>query len=251
MCIRDREGSVRGGFERFEITPGAILFYLGSRLSLAPIHYEVHGYLPGQYRTAPTLVRNVYRPDEIAVHRPQNLTVLPQGAASADKYRLTPEELFEVGKWHFEKHDYPTAARYLGELLSQWNLKSDPFRDTVRMLLDVHLETGPASEVVRFFEIIIEKYPDLQIPFDKLLKVGDAYDEIGEYERSYLVFRAAVGSPTSACWAASSRPNSSKAPPPTGRSIATANPPTWSWMAEQSLAGFPSCAAATVRSATS
>ncbi len=60
------------------------------------------------------------------------------------------------------------------------------------MLLDVHLEMGPASQVVRFFEIIVEKYPDLEIPFAKLLKVGDAYDEIGEYERSYLVFRAAV-----------------------------------------------------------
>ena len=186
------EGSVNGGFERFEITPGAILFYIGTRPSLAPIHYEVHGYLPGQYQVAPTMVRNVYRPDQIAVHKPQAMTVLPLGAASADKYRLTPVELFELGKWHFEKHDFQAAARYLGQLSSDWNLKSDPFRETVRMLLDVHLETGPASQVVRFFEIIVEKYPDLEVPFAKLLKVGDAYDDIGEYERSYLVFRAAV-----------------------------------------------------------
>ncbi len=186
------EGSVRGGFERYEITPGAILFYIGTRPSIASIHYEVHGYLPGHYQVAPTIVRNVYQPDQIAVCAPPQLTVLPSGAASPDEYRLTPVELFELGKWHFEQRDYATAARHLGQLLSDWNLDSDPFRETVRMLLDVHLETGPSSQVVRFFEIIIEKYPDLEIPFSKLLKVGDAYDEIGEYERSYLVFRAAV-----------------------------------------------------------
>ena len=42
------------------------------------------------------------------------------------------------------------------------------------------------------FEIIVEKFPDLEIPFAKLLAVGDAYHEISEYERSYLVFRAAT-----------------------------------------------------------
>ncbi len=62
------------------------------------------------------------------------------------------------------------------------------------MLLDVHLTTGPAGEVVRYFEIIKEKWPDLEIPFDKIMKVAEAYHDIGEYERSYLVFRATVES---------------------------------------------------------
>jgi len=34
----------------------------------------------------------------------------------------------------------------------------------------------------------------VEIPFEKIVKVGAAYDEIGEYERSYLVFRATVES---------------------------------------------------------
>ncbi len=52
------------------------------------------------------------------------------------------------------------------------------------MLLDVHLTTGPAGEVVRYFEIIKEKWPDLEIPFDKIMKVAAAYHDIGEYERA-------------------------------------------------------------------
>jgi hypothetical protein len=60
------------------------------------------------------------------------------------------------------------------------------------MLLDVHLKTGPAATVVKYFEIIKEKWPDLEVPFEKILDVATAYHEIGEYERSYLVFRAIV-----------------------------------------------------------
>ena len=47
---------------------------------------------------------------------------------------------------------------------------------------------------MRYFEIIKEKWPDLEIPFEKIVKVGAAYHEMGEYERSYLVFRATVES---------------------------------------------------------
>ena len=53
---------------------------------------------------------------------------------------------------------------------------------------------GPANQVVRYFEIIKEKWPAEQIPFAKIVKVGAAYHEMGEYERSYLVFRATVES---------------------------------------------------------
>ena len=54
--------------------------------------------------------------------------------------------------------------------------------------------TGPAGEVVRYFEIIREKWPDLDIPFEKIMKVAAAYNDIGEYERSYLVYRATIES---------------------------------------------------------
>ena len=35
-----------------------------------------------------------------------------------------------------------------------------------------------------------EKYPELVIPFDKVLAVGKAYREIEEFERAMLVFKA-------------------------------------------------------------
>jgi tetratricopeptide (TPR) repeat protein len=62
------------------------------------------------------------------------------------------------------------------------------------MLLDANLEIGPPHEIVKYFEIIKEKWPEIEIPFDKIVTIGDAYHQMGEYERSYMVFRATVES---------------------------------------------------------
>jgi TolA-binding protein len=48
--------------------------------------------------------------------------------------------------------------------------------------------------VVQYFEIVKEKWPEQEISFDQIVKVGAAYHEIGEYERAYLIFRATVQS---------------------------------------------------------
>ena len=44
--------------------------------------------------------------------------------------------------------------------------------------------------MVRDFEILKEKGPELVIPFDEVLVVGRAYRDINEPERAFLVFRA-------------------------------------------------------------
>ena len=87
------EQSIAGGFERFEISAGAITFYVGSRANLGTIHYELYGYVPGSYRIAPTIVRNAHRPEQLLVASTKSLAVLPQGEKSTDQYRLTPQEL--------------------------------------------------------------------------------------------------------------------------------------------------------------
>ena len=188
------EKSVTGPFEHFEIGAGEITFYIGSRMGLGTIHYELYGYVPGKYRVAPTIVRNAHRPEQLLVTTPKTLTVLPQGAKSADPYRLTPQELYELGKRLAAKKDYVAAMPHLTELVEKWNLRPEIYKDAVQMLLDIHLEIGPPAKIVHYFEIIKEKWPNEEIPFAKIVKVGAAYHEMGEYERSYLVFRATVES---------------------------------------------------------
>ncbi|HVW38117.1 MAG TPA: hypothetical protein VHB99_12455, partial [Pirellulales bacterium] len=186
------EQSVQGGFERFEVSPGAITFYIGSRPYVQPIQFDVHGYLPGEYRAAPTIVRNPYRPSQLAVATPKPLKVLALGAKNGDDYKLTPQELYEYGKRTFAKGDLQSAGAYLTELVSKWQLQPNIYQESVQMLLDCHLAFGPDAQIVLYFELIKEKWPDVELSFEKIMKVGAAYDKIGEYERSYLVFRSTV-----------------------------------------------------------
>ncbi|HZZ71655.1 MAG TPA: tetratricopeptide repeat protein [Pirellulales bacterium] len=188
------ENSIHGGFERYEINPGSITFYIGSRTHIEPIQFDVYGYTPGVYKVGPTVLRNAYRPDQLAVSATRTLTVLPLGSKSADEYQLTPQELFELGKIEFAKHDDAAAGQHLSTLLAKWNVEPNVYKNVAQLMLDIRLKTGPAKEIVRYFEIIKEKWPDSEIPFEKITKVAAAYHELGEYERSFLVFRATLES---------------------------------------------------------
>ena len=186
------ESSIRGWFDGFEIGPGAITFYIGNRRGGGSITYELAGYLPGRYRAGPSVLRDAYRPDQFAIAPPQQLAVLPQETPSADPYRLTPQELYELGKRHFDKSQWKEAQRHFAELLEKWNPRPDIYKEVVLKLLDIHLQLGPPAAIVRYFEIVKEKWPSEEIPFEKIARIGAAYHELGEYERSYLVFRATV-----------------------------------------------------------
>lgn len=189
------EQSLRGGFERYELLPGEIVFYVGNRRGIENITFDVVGATAGEYRAPPTMVFDAYKPERFVIDdEPTKLAVLPRGKQSVDAYRWTPDELFELGKRYFAKRDWAAARLHLTELLAGWTLEAAPYQESLRMLLDVHLQLGPPAEIVRYFELVKEKSPDLEVSFDKILKVGSAYHELGEYERSYLVFRATVES---------------------------------------------------------
>ncbi|MCA9263196.1 MAG: tetratricopeptide repeat protein [Planctomycetales bacterium] len=188
------ESSIQGGFERYELSPGAITFFLGSRRSFGTIQYELHGYLPGQYRVPPPVIRDAYQPERWRVGNVAQLRVLPVGEKSADAYRLTPRELLELGQWHFNRREYKEAATHLDELLTLQNLRAEYAKQATEMLLDARLAIGPASQVVRHFEVMKEKWPDQEIPYAKILQIGAAYHDMGEFERCYLIFRATIES---------------------------------------------------------
>lgn len=86
------------------------------------------------------------------------------------------------------------AAEHLSELIKGWNVSAAAYRKAIQSLLEIHLELGPAGKVVHYFEIVKEKWPQQEISFDQIVKVGAANHEMDEYERAYLIFRATVES---------------------------------------------------------
>ncbi|WP_167546677.1 tetratricopeptide repeat protein [Stieleria maiorica] len=186
------EDTISGVYDRYEITPGAITFYIGDSKTPGDIRYALAGYLPGSYRMAPAVLASYYKPSEIAVSDPGSMRVLPVGTESSDPYTLTPDELFELGKAYYAKGDYQKAFDFLHQLHADWQLHPEPFKETVLLLFRAATHLDRHADIVPFFEIIKERFPDVELSFQEILNVALSYREIAEYERSYLVYRAIV-----------------------------------------------------------
>ena len=53
-------------------------------MALPEIRFDVHGYLPGHYRAGPTMIRDAYQPERLAV---SSVKELDRAAAGRQKQR--------------------------------------------------------------------------------------------------------------------------------------------------------------------
>ena len=185
------EGKISGSFERYEILPGAIRFYFPNSY-YANFSYEVSGYIPGKFRALPTLVQNANKPGQYAVGTTGKLDVLPLGVASKDTYQYSPGEYFFLAKYYLGKENYDQTILHLETLQKKWRLDPAPYKEMVEMLFRAYLAKNNDAKIVHYFEILFERYPEIEISFEKLLRVSEAYHKIGEYERAYMVIRGIV-----------------------------------------------------------
>ena len=111
----------------------------------------------------------------------------PKPRAPADPYRLTPTELYHLGFAHYEQGEMAEAHKLLSELMENWQLEASHYKEASRALFNTSLHSGDHGGIVRYFEVIKEKFPDIEVSFEDILKVALSYRELGEYERSYLV----------------------------------------------------------------
>lgn len=186
------EGSLTGEFAHAEITPTRITMYFPPGKHIYGMDYQLVGYSTGSYRVLPPVVRDATRPTWMRVGPASDLTVLPPGQPSPDPYVWNAAERFMMGKALFDDGLYAEALPHLVEL--QKLDKAFNERDAARMLLWIYTTDGfyDARQIVKMFEVLRERHPDLVIPFDRILVVGRAYRDIGEFERAWFVFRATI-----------------------------------------------------------
>jgi len=186
------EGSVKGSFRQYDSDRCKLTFYYAPGDLIDNLEYQVVGYCAGSYRTLPTVVRDVVTPSRMRIGQPMNLQVLAPGEVSKDPYQWNSAERLAMGSAYFNDGLYKEALPYLSELYK--TDKSYSERELARMLLWIH--TSPdfydAARIVAIFEVLRERHPELVIPFDKILVVGKAYRDIGEFERATYVYRAVV-----------------------------------------------------------
>ena len=185
------EGSVQTQASRYELADGVLTFYFPPGQLPRYTYYDVYGYLPGTYRALPARLSSAFDPSRQHLGQPNELTVLMPGEKSTDPYKPTPDELYARGKGLFDAGKVEAAAAPLEELFAGYTLRDDVLKDTARMLLEAAIAgKDDPRKVVKYFEVLKEKAPELVLPFDRIAAVGRAYRAIGEPERAYLVWRA-------------------------------------------------------------
>lgn len=187
-------GSVEGRYERYIVRDHEIVVYLGQHKGTGWLNYKLIGAVPGNYRTLPVRVEDLSDPSRFALGKPHDLEILPRGRASTDDYKETPDELYYLGLAALENSDEEMAFSLLSRLYDGFGseLRDEMLATAAGKLLFLAIDRGTPNEVVRYFEVLKEKNPSLNIPFEKVLSVGRAYRSLEEYERALLIFRATI-----------------------------------------------------------
>jgi len=184
--------TIRGSHSFVQVSGNRIYFFFEPNSSLYNITYQISGYTPGDYNVLPTMIRDTLNPSEMVLGKSTSITLLAPGQSSGEPYEMNRAELYGLGKAYFDDGLEQEALDLLEELYGRD--KKYKQREVAHMLLWIRSEPDfyDAKRLVEYFEILKENYPDLFIPFQKILVIGKAYHDIGEYERSYLVYRATV-----------------------------------------------------------
>ena len=188
-------GSLRGNYKRVETIGSKIRFYFAPG-SIETIHYELVAHAPGKYRVLPGIVYDAIDRSRMRVGKATQLEILKPDVKSADPYKTNGDEHYELATKLFADGQFDVAQQHLDALFANKVSRKRFERDIARMLLWIHTSRKEldAERVVQMFEILRQRHPELVIPFDKTLVVGRAYREIGEFERAWLVFQAAIES---------------------------------------------------------
>jgi hypothetical protein len=187
------EESLTGSFSRAVVEDGRVAFFFEPDKNLdVLLTYKIAGYLPGRYRVLPSVLCDAFHFSQQTLGEASALVLLAPAEQSSEAYVMNKAELFGLGKANFDAGDKKEAFALLEKLYE----KDKKYRqaETAQMLLWLRSEVEyyDAKKLVEYFEILKENHPNLSIPFAKILAIGRAYRDIGEHERSSLVYRATV-----------------------------------------------------------
>ena len=97
------EGSVQTGATSYQLADGVLTFYFAPNQNPGVITYDIHGYLPGQYRALPASISSAYEPGRFHLGPASDLRVRAPGEPSTDPYKPTPDELYALRQGPFRR----------------------------------------------------------------------------------------------------------------------------------------------------
>ena len=191
-CFALVPGSLEGNWNKLELLPGHIRLTYGPGV-IQPLKYELVAVVPGESTAGASIISDAYDPTKFRPGTAAKLTVLAPGEKSPDVYVMNQAEHFELAKLTFDGGNSEECLKHL-EALAPSARKTEYEKDLARMKLWLLTDRadGDAAQIVSAFETLNERHPSLVIPFDRILRVGAAYQKIGEHERGAYVFSAAL-----------------------------------------------------------
>jgi hypothetical protein len=182
--------------------PGSAVFSreAGGRLTIVfrgnPSDFRLRllPYCPGDYRALPAEYASAVHPgDYERLGNERKLAVLVPGAKDDAPYQWSLPEHIAFGQAYFNDDDYVNALPHLSAVPKKERLY---YRDVVKDLLWIYCapEQYKPAEVIDLFEVLSQRYPDVNIPYEKLLVIGNAYHDSGEDEAACYLWKATLSS---------------------------------------------------------
>ncbi|GEM_PF-4196648 len=197
------QGDIQGDFDFVEKRDGRLLFYCSTNgRAHFVFRFKLRGVLPGTFRVLPTRFWPLSSKAKILFGKATTLKVVEGSKAAFTKRRATPDELFFTGIRRFDQTGL-YALRASQELLKDVKAPLEacfesfgarmypkPFFELGRRLLAIRLIRGKGRPILELFEKLKDARPDFSLSFEDMSRVGRAYFEAGEFERSLYVYQA-------------------------------------------------------------
>ncbi|MDE0959930.1 MAG: MG2 domain-containing protein [Planctomycetota bacterium] len=187
------EGSLKGRVDSHRLDGNLLQIWTRTKNHFN-VSYSLVGTVPGEYRVPPPIIRSVSEPSRISLGQETQITVLTRGRDSEDEYRATPDEIYNRGSMHWDAKQWREARQLLTLLWEEHKdrLRAPIKKEVARILLLSAIEAGDNSAMVSFFEVLKEQDPDLNIDFENVIRIGEAYRILGEHPRSIQIFLAVI-----------------------------------------------------------
>ncbi|MBI5365927.1 MAG: hypothetical protein HZA54_02720 [Planctomycetes bacterium] len=190
------ELSVAGAITKSERHDNRMVFFF-TRLPKGEttVTYLADAVAAGRYHALPARASLMYRP-EVWGHSAENRLAVQDRveleAAGGKGHAPLPDELYLAGKAACGKQEYGAARAALVQLPLA-DLQDNYRIDVLGMLLDAALALGPAAELTKAYENLIDLDPRRGFGAADLTTIARAYQSGGEAEQTHFLLSRALG----------------------------------------------------------
>ncbi|MFN0207718.1 MAG: alpha-2-macroglobulin family protein, partial [Planctomycetota bacterium] len=181
--------SIQGSFERVVVRDGSVIAAFPPKSRSGWVRFRILGVRTGEYMYGPTLVKSAYRPDRAGEGKSKKITIQPLGSKTTDEIKLTPDEMYHLGVAKFDAGERADGAKWLRLVCQESRLREEPLREATRRILQDAIERMDSTETIAAFERLRDRFTDVTLPFETVVKVGEAYITAKQAEMGDLLFR--------------------------------------------------------------